>query len=251
MYRSLKALPLILLLMIVAIITTSCGSTTPAQVRFVNAIPDTAQYGTALDVEFNQTKIFTAVPFFGYMPSTSYTKVSSGTDTVEGLATGTTNEIFMTNLTFNIGSEYTMVATGFATNISHVAVISALDNNNTPASGHVEFRAIDASPSGPAAVDVYIVPVGSGGTLTPPATITNLAYRGTSKYITLNYNPNMVNGANYTMFVTATGTTTPILLTQSLSAGSSSGSAIRTVIFTDQENMNQLNPLAMVLSDLN
>jgi len=251
MSRSLKALLLTFLLTIAITFTTSCGSTTPAQVRFINAIPDTVQYGTALDVEFNQTKIFTAVPFFGYMPTTSYTNVSSGTDTVEGLETGTTNEIFMTNLTFNIGSQYTMVATGFATNISHVAVISALDNNNTPASGHVEFRAIDASPSGPAAVDIYIVPVGSGGTLTPPATFTNLAYRGTSKYITLNYNPNVVNSANYTMFVTATGTTAPILLTQSLSAGSPSGSAIRTLILTDEENINQLNPLAVVLNDLN
>ena len=95
------------------------------------------------------------------------------------------------------------------------------------------------------------VPVGSGGTLTPPATFTNLAYRSTSKYVTLDYNPNMVNGANYTMFVTATGTTTPILLTQSLGAGTSTGGTIRTVVLTDQENMNQLNSLAIVLNDLN
>ena len=251
MSRLLKALPLRLLMAALGLFAASCNSNSPAQARFVNAIPDTAQYGTGIDIDFNGTKGFTDVAFFGYLPTSGYTNVPLGNDTVEGLETGTANEVFSANVTLNEGSQYSMVATGSATNTSKVAIISALDDNNTPASGKVEFRAINASPSGPSAVDIYIVPVGSNGSLTPPATITNLAYRSTSSYITLSYNPTAVDGANYTMYVTATGTTTPILLTQSLSAGNSSQGAIRTLVLTDQQNINQLNPLAIVLDDLN
>jgi hypothetical protein len=50
------------------------------------------------------------------------------------------------------------------------------------------------------------------------------------------------------MFVTATGTTTPILITQNLSAPAG---AIRTLVLTDQQNVDQLNSLAIVLNDLN
>jgi hypothetical protein len=251
MSRLLKALPLVLPLAALGILAASCGSSHPTQARFVNAIPDTAQYGTGLDIEFNTTKIFSNVSFLSYLPSSGYTSVPAGNDTIEGLETGTTNEIFSVDVTLNVASQYTLVATGFATNTSRVALISALDNNNPPATGKVEFRAINASPSGPMGVDIYIVPVGSSGPLTPPATFTNLAYRSTSSYVNVPYNPSINGAPNYTMFVTATGTTTPILLTQSLSAGTSSQGAIRTLVLTDQQNINQLNPLAMVLNDLN
>jgi hypothetical protein len=251
MSRLLKALLLTLTVVAVGLIAASCGSTNPTEARFVNAIPDTAQYGTGLDIEFNTIKVFTNVVFFGYFPVSDYTKVPSGSNTVEGLETGTTNEIFGIDITLNVASQYTMVATGSATNTSKVALISALDNNNPPAAGKVEFRAINASPSGPAGVDIYIVPAGSSGPLTPPATIANLGYRSTSEYVTVAYNPSINGAPNYTMYVTATGTTTPILITQSLSAGSSSQGSIRTLVLTDQQNINQLNPLAIVLDDLN
>lgn len=250
MSRLLKALPLTLALAALSIFATSCGSSSPTQARFVNAIPDTAQYGPGLDIEFNTTKIFTNVAFFGYLPSSGYTSVPSGNYTVEGLETGITTEVFSSNVSLNGGSQYTMVVTGLAS--GRVFLIPpALDNNNPPAAGKVEFRAIDASPSGPTAVDIYIVPAGSSGPLTPPATIADLAYQSTSKYVTVSYNPSINGAPNYTMYVTATGTTTPILLTQSLSAGTSSQGAIRTLVLTDQQNINQLNPLAIVLNDFN
>ncbi len=251
MSRWLKALPLTLALVALSLFAASCSSSGTTQARFVNAIQDTAQYGTALDIDFNGTKEFSNVAFLGYLPASGYTTVPSGSDSVEGLKTGTTTEVFSANMSLNPGSQYTMVATGFAINASKVAIISATDNNTVPATGKVEFRAINASPSGPSGVDIYIVPVGSSGSITPPATIANLAYRSVSSYVTLPYNSNSVNSANYTMFVTATGTTTPILITQALSAGTSSEGAIRTLVLTDQENIDQLNPLAIVLNDLN
>ncbi|MGA8538206.1 MAG: DUF4397 domain-containing protein [Terriglobales bacterium] len=245
----MKALLLTLPVAALGLMAAGCGSTNPTQARFVNAIPDTAQYGTGLDIEFNATKEFTNIAFFGYFPVSGYINVPSGNNTVEGLETGTTIEVFSADVTLNAESQYTMVATGSATNTSKVALLSQLDNNNPPVAGKVEFRAINASPSGPMGMDIYIVPAGSS--LTPPATFANLAYRSTSKYVTVAYNPSINGAPNYTMYVTATGTTTPILITQSLSAGSASQGAIRTLVFTDQQNINQLNPLAMVLDDLN
>jgi hypothetical protein len=253
MSRWLKILPLTLALAALSILAASCNSASPAQVRFVNAIQDTDQYGAALDIEFNGTRDFSDVAFFGYLPISGYTSVPLGSDTIEGLETATSTEIFDANVSLNPGtqSQYTIVATGFAINSSKIAIISAADNNTAPVAGKVEFRVINASPSGPSGVDIYIVPVGSSGSIAPPPTIANLAYRGVSGYVALPYNSNRVDGANYTMFVTATGTTAPILITQSLSAGSSSEGSIRTLVLTDQQNIDQLNPLAIVLNDFN
>jgi hypothetical protein len=251
MSRWFKALPLTLALAALIIISASCGSSsTPALVRFVNAIQDTAQYGTALDIDVSGTKGFTDIPFQGFQPSSGYTKIASGGVAIQGLRTGTTEGVFIADASLNAATQYTLVATGFVIS-NRVVIISAVDNNTAPANNKVEFRVINASPSGPSSVDVYIVPVGSSGSITPPATIANLAYRSVSSYVKLPYNPNSVDGANYTMFVTATGTTTPILLTQALSAGTSSEGAIRTLVLTDQQNIDQLNPLAIVLNDLN
>jgi len=178
MSRWMKTVPLTLALAALSILAASCNSSGSAQVRFVNAIQDTAQYGAALDFEFNGTKSFSDIAFFGYLPISGYTSVPVGSDSIEGLETGTTTEVFRADVALNPGSQsqYTLVATGFATNTSKVAIISAIDNNTVPAPGKVEFRVINASPSGPAgdgsAVDIYIVPVGSSGSIAPPATIT-------------------------------------------------------------------------------
>jgi hypothetical protein len=251
MSRCFKALPLTLALAALSIFTASCGSSSnvPAQVRFVNAIPDTAQYGTALDIDVAGTKEFTDVPFPGFQPSSGYTKIASGGAALQGIQTGTTTPVFIADISLNASTQYTLVATGFATR-GNVVLISAVDNNLPPPNGQENFRVINASPSGPAGVDIYIVPVGSATPITPPATISNVAYRSASTYASVAYNPNFVQGFNYTMAVTATGTTS-ILFSQTLSAGTSSAGSTRTLVLTDQQNINQLNPSALVLNDLN
>jgi uncharacterized protein DUF4397 len=251
MSRCFKALPLTLALAALSIFTASCGSSShvPAQVRFVNAIPDTAQYGPALDINVAGTKEFTDVPFPGFQPSSGYTKIASGGAALQGIQTGTTTPVFIADISLNASTQYTLVATGFATS-GQVVLISAVDNNLPPPNGQENFRVINASPSGPAGVDIYVVPIGSSTSLTPPATISNVAYRSASAYASVAYNPNLVQGFNYTMFVTATGSTSPIF-SQTLSAGTSSAGSIRTLVLTDQENINQLNPRALVLNDVN
>jgi Domain of unknown function (DUF4397) len=251
MSRGLRVLPLALALAAFGVFAASCGSSSgTAHARFVNAIPDTTQYGPALDINFNGSKEFTNVAFQGMQPPSGYTSVPSGGDTLKGLKTGTTTEVFLSNVSLTTGHQYTLVATGFAIGLSRVVIIPALDDNTSPANGKVEFRAIEASPSGPAAADIYIVPVGTTNPISGSPTIGNVAYGSASGYVTIPFNPNFVAGFNYTMYVTAAGDTTP-LITQNLAAGSSSAGAIRTVVLTDEQNVNQLNQLAMVLSDLN
>jgi len=252
MSRLFQALPITLALTALSIVTASCGSSTApaAQVRFVNAIQDTAQYGTALDIDVAGTKAFGPVAFQGFQPLSGYTNVASGGVALQGLQAGTTTGVFVADVTFKASTQYTLVATGFAIS-NRVVIILAPDDNTTPANGTEKFRVINASPSGPAGVDIYIVPVGSVTPIAPPATISNVAYRNASAYTKVAYNPNFEQGFNYTMFVTATGTTSPILLTQTLSAGSASAGAIRTLVLTDQQNVDQLNQSAIVLNDLN
>ena len=256
MSRLFKAMPLTLALSALSILTASCGSSNnPAQARFVNAIADTAQYGTALDIEVAGTKEFTDISFQGFQPTSGYTEIASGGSALQGIQTGTTTPVFIADISLTASTQNTLVATGFAIN-NRVVIISASDNNLAPANGKVEFRVINASPSGPngipGAVDIYMVPVGSNAGLTSATLIvSDLGYRSTSPYALVDYNPNSAQGFNYTMFVTATGTTTPILITQSLTAGSSSAGAIRTLVLTDEENVDQLDQRAIVLNDLN
>jgi len=248
MFRVLKALPLALAILTLGILAISCGSSgNSTQARFVNAIPD----ATALDIEFNGTKDFTDVAFFGYLPSTGYTGVPAGTVTVKGFATGsTTNQAFSDTVTLATGTQYTLVATGFVS--SNVVIVQATDNNTAPANGNVNFRVINASPSGPTAVDVYILPnpvQGGLGSCTAPNCIPGVAYQGISTPTTIPYNS---NGQGFTMYVTTAGGTNPIF-SQSLSVGSATAGSIRTLILTDIQNGNPpgMNPQAIVLNDLN
>jgi hypothetical protein len=251
--RSLKALPLTLALVTLALaaltlVTTGCGGgSSQAQARFVNAIPN----ATALDIQFNGTKEFTDVAFFGYLPSAGYTGVPAGSDTILGFATGsTTNQAFSVTTDLTAGKQYTLVATGFVPN--SVVVLPPTDNNTAPAVGNVIFRVINASPSGPSAVDIYILPnpvQGGLGSCTAPNCISGVAYQGVSTPTTLPYNS---NGNGYTMYVTTSGGTNPIF-SQSLSVGSATVGSIRTLVLTDIQNGNPpgMNPQAIILNDLN
>lgn len=252
--RSLKAVPLTLALVTLALVgltlvTTSCGSSNSlAQARFVNAIPN----ATALDIQFNGTKDFTDVAFFGFLPLSGYTGVPAGSDTIKGFATGsTTNQAFSVTNTLTAGKQYTLVATGFVPN--SVVVLPPIDNNTAPANGNVNFRVINASPSGPSAVDVYILPnpvtSGLGSCTAPNNCISGTAYQGVSTPITLPYNS---NGNGFTMYVTTSGGTNPIF-SQNLAVGSATTGSIRTLVLTDIQNGNPpgMNPQAIILNDLN
>ncbi len=160
MSRSLKALPLAFALAALSIFAASCGSNTPAQVRFVHAIQD----APTLDIDVTGPNVatmpeFTDVSFLDVQPAQpGYTSVPSGSDTIAGVLAGNTSPVFSDTVGWGAGAHYTVVATGFSqtgTNGSNVVLLSIPDNLPTPPSGDVEFRVIHASPSVPK-VDVYI-----------------------------------------------------------------------------------------------
>lgn len=255
MLRLLQALPLTLALAALAIFTTSC-STGTTQARFFNALPDTQDYGnTGLDVNFNGTKEFTNVAF----PSASasgYATVPAGSVQIEGFETGgITTEVFDHTLSLSGGKHYTVVATGSAANGSNATLLTPVDTNTAPANGNVNFRVINASPSGPngaqAPVDIYILPnpnpcsPGANG-CTP--TVAALAYKSTSSYVTL---PFSSAGSGWQMIVTMAGNPTPIINSTIGGFGSASVGAICTLVLTDQANVQQMSTVPIALQDLN
>lgn len=255
MSRWLKVLPLTLALAPLGIFATSCGSSrNQAQIRFVHAIPD----AKALDVDvfgpqqINGMQLFADVGFRGFLPSAGYTNVLSDTDTIQGLVNpADTTSVFSDPVSWSAGLQYTVIATGFSAtgaNGSDVVLQSILDENSPPASGSVEFRVINASPhSPPGGVDVYIdpIPVQAMGS----AVISGLAYQQVSKYVSLVFFPgNNPNGNNngYELYVTQAGSATPIF-SQYLGPADNT---IHTLVLTDIQGGNAMNPLAMELTDL-
>jgi hypothetical protein len=243
MSRLLKVLPLTLALAALSFFATSCGSGNQAQIRVVHAISN----GSALDVNINTTKVFTNIAFGGVQPTPpAYTKVASGGVTIQAFDTGTTtNPIFGTNgvtASFSSSSQYTIVLAGFlnSTGANAPAALQITDNNSAPTSGNVEFRIIDASPSSPGTVDVYIVPPGTDINQVNPPTIQGLIYQQASTYQSM-------GAATYSVIVTTSGSKTPIISAQdyTLVAGQ-----IRTLVLVD--NPGGGNPPSWLeLSDLN
>jgi uncharacterized protein DUF4397 len=254
MSRWLKALPLTLALAALGIVATSCGSSSnQAQIRFVHAIPD----ASPLDIDvygpqqINGMQLFADVGFRGFLPSAGYTSVLSDTDTIKGLVNpADTTAVFSDTVSWIAGLQYTVIATGFSApgaNGSNVVLQSILDENSPPASGNVEFRVINASPHSPAGgVDVYIDPIPVQGM--GSAVISGLAYQQVSKYVSLLFFPgNNSNGTNngYELYVTQAGSTTPIF-SQYLGPADNT---IHTLVLTDIQGGNAMNPLAMELTD--
>ena len=242
-FRLLKSLLLALAVAALSLITISCNTSSTAQVRFVHAIEDAG----ALDIEINSTKIFSDIAFTDLQPLTGYKGAPSGVDTMEGFVSGTTTEaFFVPNVKLFEGSEYTVVATGTVVNTNSAVILVSLDNDNVPNDGTVNFRFINAAPDGPATgVDIYVMPAQEP--LQSPATVAGLIYQQTSAYINVPYNK---QGSGFVIYVCTAGTTTP-LFSQALAVGGPTEGAIRTLILTDQQKVEALNPLFVVLNDVN
>jgi Domain of unknown function (DUF4397) len=246
MFRLLKALPLTLALAALSFFATSCGSSSQSQIRVVQAISDET---TALDVDVNGTKITTApLAFDGVQPTPpAYTKVASGSDTLEAFDTGTTTPVInSTNASLSGSSQYTVLLTGFlnGTGPNAPAFNLITDNNAAPTSGNVEIRIIDGSANTPqGGFNVYIVPQGANiGTLTPQ--ISGLLIGQASLYQTLN-----ITGNVYEVIVTPNGTQNPYInQTYTIPTGS-----IRTFVIVDNQGGGGGVPsqIPLELNDLN
>jgi hypothetical protein len=122
------------------------------------------------------------------------------------------------------------------------------DNNTSPASGKLEFRVINASPSSPGGlVDVYFEPNPFNGDLTNlTPQISGLAYTQASPYQTLTAN---TQGSGFEVLVTAFGDKTA-LIQQSYASGTTGGT-ITTLVLVDVLNGGQMSPTPLLLNDLN
>ena len=255
MFRLLKALSFSFALLALSILATNCGSNAPAQVRFVHAMQD----GAAMDININGKPAFTGISFRDVLPNQpGYTSVPSGHDTIQGFLAGSTMVGFnSTTVSWNSGTDYTVVATGFVTCNNqpptcipkNATLLSKPDNNSPPPANNVAFRVIHASPSGPSSVDVYILLEPSAGPTGNP-TISALAYTQASDYIVVPYNPNNVdNFPGYVVFLTAAGSTSP-LFTGGEAINPANG-AIRTLVLTDVQNGTSMNSSFLELPDHN
>lgn len=245
MLRMIKTFLLILAMTAFGIFAASCG-TDHAQMRFVQASPDAPQN---FDVTVGGKSFVTNLPYGNVSPNSGYTTVNAGTRTLEVFDTGTTtNPRINSNVSFNGGSHYTVLASG---NVNPppgtIAAVVMTDNNTAPTSGNVNLRVIHDSPSVPplppgtvpGPVDVYIVTPGTDITNISP-NISSLAYQQASSYQSL-------AAATYEVIVTFSGDKTPrIDQSYALAAGQ-----IRTLVVLDVLGGGALSSVPLELSDLN
>lgn len=250
MSRLFKALSLalsVLILSIVSILVASCGSN-GTQYRIFNAMSNpNATYN--FDVAINGA-IVTSPGGLGFQfrqPSSGYASISSGNDTVAvyqagqaGLPGAQPIASFSVNL--NSSTQYTIVLMGNSPTGGPTPWVAQAfpDNNALPAAGDVEFRVINAAPSLPGAVNIYIVPTQSISGAQP--TFTNVAYgqpsQQPSEYATL-------PGGQYFVFVT-TSQGTPLFPAY----GYNVTSGIYTIMLTDVQNGFTFYQQPIVLTDM-
>ena len=245
----LKPLSFMLALAASVFFTASCGSSKgSSQVRVLNAIPD----GQEVDVEVNGTKDFSQLSFESIAPTSqpSYTKVPSGSVTFEAFLTGTsTSARPRSTFTLNNGTQSTVILTGLNSVILGTFEPTAVpftDNNKAPASGSLEFRIINASPSSPGGmVDVYFEPNPFDGNLQGlDPQISGLGYQQ-AKYQSVMAN---AQGSGIAVLVTASGAKTPLI--QHNYSSPTTGGTISTLVLVDVAHGGQMSQLPILLNDL-
>jgi hypothetical protein len=247
MFRWLKVLSLASALAFFGIFAASCGSSSNAQARFVNAIPDGTSPTGGLDVDVNGTKVTTSALLFDAVQPTppAYSSVTSGSVTVQAYPSGsTTNPLLGANgstVSLSSSTQYTEVLTGF---YSSPSLVSIPDNNTAPTTGNIEFRVIHASPSYQTAVDVYIVPPNTGIQNVSP-NYTGLPYEGSTGYLSIAY-----SSQGYDVIITPTGNKTPVNQSFVFFYNSPQNS-IRTLVLVDITNGGTMSTTPLVLNDLN
>ena len=239
MSRLFKALSLtlsVLTLSIVSVLAASCGSS-GTQYRIFNAMSNpNATFN--FDVTINGA-IVTPVGGMGFQyvqPSKGYSSISSGSDTVavyQAGQAGTAGATALASASGNLSgsNQYTIVLMGNSPTGGPPNGWTAQafpDNNTLPAAGNVEFRVINAAPSLPGAVNIYIVPTESIAGATP--TFTGVAYGQPSQqpteYATL-------PTGSYWVYVT-TPQGTPLFPPYNFPSGATTG--IYTFMLTDTQN---------------
>lgn len=229
-------------LVALCIFAPSCGSSSStAQYRVVQTIPDAPGN---FDISIDGKNVFTNVAFGSTEPISGYNSVSAGSDPIEVFQIGiTTPVINSTSLNLIVGTQSTVLLTGLYVAPTAVAF---RDDNTAPLSGQAELRMVDASPSAPASLDIYIVAPGIDITQREP-TISPLQFAQQSAYQDLTTES---SGYAQTMvIVTKSGDTTKTQLVNqiyTLSEGQ-----IITLVLVDVPGGGALSFSPLELNDLN
>lgn len=169
-----------------AMVTTTLAQSAKARVRVVHASPD----APAVDVLVNNAKAFSNAPFKGITP---YASLDAGSYEVQVVPAGATEPVVIKAiLDLKGGTDYTVVAVGRLANIEPLVLT---DDNSAPAAGKAHVRFVHASPDAPA-VDIAV----KGG----PVLFSNVAFKGVGGYLP-------VDAGTYDLEVRLAGTSNVVL----------------------------------------
>jgi len=197
------------------------------RIRFVNAVADPAR-ADRLDVTVAGVPLAVNIAYGAAAPNTAvqpnpapYYPVYVGSWPVVARRTAdTTVTVLNQNVTIAEGTDYTVLAVGTSAGVSGVVLT---DDNTAPAAGNVRLRLVHASPTSPAAVDVYATAVTTDiSSATPSAA--NVAFRSGSAYLAL-------PAGTYRVRVTAAGSKAPIL---DVTLPALASGAARTLVLLDR-----------------
>ncbi len=185
----------------IVLITGCGGGGSQTRFRLMNAVPDESN----LDVLVNSASVATNV---AYGTSNGYQSVKSGSQQVVIEPSGTSTALLTESITFSSGTDTTIVASNFSSNISALVLT---DDNSAPASGDFKLRIVNCAPGlGPA--DVYIVAPGTDLNTVSP-TLSNLGFGSASGYQSL-------AAGSFEVVLTLPGQKFPAIETGSLSFSS-------------------------------
>jgi Domain of unknown function (DUF4397) len=242
MSRVLRVLPVGPVILLLCISAASCGSSSStAQYRMVQTVPDAPGN---FDISVNGKDVFTNVAFGSTEPAFGYQTVSTGSDPLEVFQTGgTTPLISGASMNLIAGTQSTVLLTGLYT--APTAIVLR-DNNTAPVSGQAELRIVDASPSAPASLDIYVVAPGIDITQRPP-TIPALQFGEQSAYQDLTTEKS--GDAQIMVIVTKSGDPTKTQYVNQIYT--LSASQIRTLVLVDASGGGAISLAPLELSDLN
>jgi hypothetical protein len=176
------------LVLLVALVTVSCGSgsspqnSSTAQIRIMQASGDLGN----VDVEINGSTIANNLGWRRTFPTkaTTYTGVQTGSVHYQEFASGTTSPAVVdTHLSISPNTFYTVIAAGEESSGS-LGTILLTDDHVAPASGQLRLRFVNAASTvGP--IDLYLPSAGNAGLPATPS-VPALAFKSATTYFTFN-----------------------------------------------------------------
>lgn len=187
--------------------SSSSGSLTNAQLRFVMASPDAPQVNVLVDGVVQAGDL-------SYGNASTYVSVTPKSHNIQAVPVSGGGAIFAQNISFASSSNQTLLLSGPAAGIQSVMLD---DTSPTVVGGDAYVRVVNASATLGAA-DVYIVPAGSGIAGVMPVTA-GLGFDQNTGY-------QLTVAGNYEVFMTSPGTSNARLDTGSISLTASQNQTV-------------------------